>query len=204
MFINCYYIGYVMRVKYVIYTNAPEKVFADFVDEIVLSKISEMDGFPVCDVAFCEVSMPPKKPKTATYITSRKNVYRLIWHNDTLYFEFVGTRNALTEGAFTGIVKHKNLKNAIITIGGKEYEAYLVEYETTTPKEWNLWPTDRIEYKNGKYYAVRDGVILFEISEKKDMYESKRCPEIESCLNATVYCRTDYTKCPYYQSSQFD
>lgn len=204
MFINYYCIEYVMKAKYVIYTDAPEKVFIDYVEEIVSTKIGEMDGFPVCDVAFCEVSMPAKKPKTATYITSRKNVYRLIWHNDTLYFEFIGTRNALSEGVFAGIIKHVDKRNAIIRIGGKEYEAYLIEYETTTPKEWELWPTDRIEYKNGKYYAVRDGVILFEISEKKDMYENKRCPEIESCLNATVYCRTDYTKCPYYQSSQFD
>ncbi|MEM1908349.1 MAG: hypothetical protein QXT79_03150 [Thermofilaceae archaeon] len=193
-----------MRVKYVIYTESPEKVFMDFVDEIVLSKISEMGCFPVCDVAFCEVSMPAKKPKTATYITSRKNVYRLIWENDTLYFEFVGTRNALSEGAFAGIIKHIDKRNAIVTIGGKEYEAYLVEYETSTPQEWDLWPTDKIENIDGKYYAVRDGKILFEIKEKKDMYESKRCPEIESCLNATVYCRTDYTICPYYQSSQFD
>ncbi|MEM0307091.1 MAG: hypothetical protein QXK01_08960 [Thermofilum sp.] len=190
-----------MRVRYVIYTSGEEEdaeVFMEFVKDIVFTKLGEMQCYPVGDTSRCEVIMPPKEPKVATYITCCRNIYRMILHNG-LYFEFIGTRNALSEGVFRGIIEHKDKKNAVIRIGGKEYEAYLIEYETTTPKEWDLWPTDRIELINGKWYVTRNGKVLFEI-EKKDMYEGKRCPFMNGCINVTEYCKTDYIKCFEYQA----
>jgi len=190
-----------MRVRYVIYTSGEEedaKLFMDFAEMFMKKKISDMMSYPVCDVARCEIIMPAGEPKIATYVTCRKNIYRAVL-NDAVYFEYIGTRNALTEGVFSGIVEHVDRDWAVFRVGGKEYSAKLIEYETSTPSKWNLWPIDKIEFRDGKYYVVRGDKILFEI-EKKDMYEGKRCPFIEDCLNATVYCKTNYKNCPDYQA----
>ena len=192
-----------MKVMYKIYTNGEREdaeLFMDFAKMFMAAKISDMMSYPVCDVARCEIIMPPGEPKVAMYITCRKNIYRAIL-NDAVYFEFIGTRNALTEGVFSGIVEHVDRDWAVFRVEGKEYSAKLIEYETSTPPEWNLWPTDKIEFRDGKYYVVRGDKILFEI-EKRDMYAERRCPFIEDCQNATVYCRTDFTKCPDYQAEQ--
>ncbi|MEM1908209.1 MAG: hypothetical protein QXT79_02430 [Thermofilaceae archaeon] len=194
-----------MRAKYLIRAygkETKERVFMDIAELFIMEKIAEMCTEPVNDVAYCEIIMPPKRPKIATYVTCRRNIYRAIL-DDELYFEFIGTRNALRGGVFAGIIKHLDKRKAVFNIGipsvANGLEAYLVEYETSTPPEWDLWPTDKIEYIDGKWYVVREEKVLFEI-EKKDMYEGKRCPFIDSCLNVTVYCRTDFTKCPDYQA----
>ena len=190
-----------MRVKYRLDTTNPEEVFMEFVYDFISAKECDMGSEPVRDTARLEISMPPAGggPKVAMYVTCSRNVYKAILDGGELFFEFKGTRNALAQGRFAGIVKHKSARWATIIAGRYSIDAELVEYETSTPPEWGLWPTDTIDFVDGKWVVKRGDKILFELPEKKDTYKDLRCPYIESCWNVSEYCRSgNYERCPTY------